>query len=109
MSAKRLEKLKVVRSALRELGYTVKSKQEYEIASFLMAALAVGPNYKKIAHLLDIDSEKSRRLSTRARNAGIFVGESIRAQWNDKKDGGVAFACDVLVMQGKLKRDTIAA
>lgn len=109
MDTKRLKDLKIIRSALRELGYTSKRKEEYEIASFLMAALAVGPNYKKIASLLKINPETSYKLSTRARRAGIFVGDNISAEWGDPKNGSIAFGLDVLVMEGKLKRDEVAA
>lgn len=84
-----------------------KTSKDYNSAAFLMASLFVGPNYKKIANLLRMNKDKAYAFSTIARRQKIFVGDDIRAQWSDPKNGSMAFCCGVLVLEGKLHRDKV--
>jgi len=92
---------------LRRLGFGPRQCPDYHFpASVLLASLEVGPVADRIASYLGQPRRRVRELSRRARSQGLWRGGKIAVEWDDPEPGGIAFACDVLVLSGMLDRSS---
>jgi DNA-binding MarR family transcriptional regulator len=77
-----------------------------KIGQILLASAFKGANEKEIAELLEMKLSYVNRIGKSLRKNGIWMKDNKVSEenWLDKKSGGIAFVCDILVARGLLKR-----
>lgn len=81
------------------------SEEETKIAVILLSSLVVGANIQRIQEFTGYDREFISGVARKLRKSGIWRKDKVDGEeWFDKKNGGVAFLCDVLVGLGYAKR-----
>jgi len=81
-----------------------RSSESFFVACILLSALQVGANSKKVAKFLEVKENRVKTYAKNLKESGIWKNGKTHCDWFDEKDGGIAFWCDVLVGEGKLKR-----
>lgn len=102
--AKKL-KLQDFEKEVQHLDPKMTNPQEdsFRTAVLLLAALQETPNILKLTKFTGYPREFVRERVQRARKAKIFVGAEVACEWFEE-NGGIAFWCDVLVVEGLLSR-----
>jgi hypothetical protein len=71
----------------------------------LLASAHVGGDTAKVAEALGWDVPRVEPFAERIKANGIWTADGrVAADWDDEQDGGLAFACDVNVALGLMKR-----
>ena len=90
---------------LRELDPALEpTNRSWGPGCFLIAALDLGPDPDAIAAALDADPAYIADLGRRATEAGIFADGQVKSEAWMEEGGGVAFWCDVSVLNGDLTK-----
>lgn len=79
--------------------------ESFKIASFLIASLEYGADENKIAAFLGYPLADCYKWAAKCRENDIWTqSDKIKADWFDKKHGGIDFWLSVLAVQGMVKR-----
>lgn len=100
--AKKWTRTEVAHEALRLTG-----EKNCIAAEALLASLVVGPWVKPIERFMrwtHWSADQLRKVAKNLRASGVWRKGQVHAEWADKKNGGMAFLCDVAVGQGMLRR-----
>lgn len=94
-----------IEKTISELDKELSKKDDaFKPACILLSSAFVGADNKKISELLKIPVDEIKPLEKRLRASKVWIKDKVNADWDDKKNGGVAFWCDVGVAQGFIKR-----
>lgn len=89
------------------LLYGTKGKKDedeaFRAGLVLLSSAFLGPSIPDISDFTGVPEEQISEWASNLERSGIWRGGKVYVDWFDK-DGGVAFLCDTLVMQGLLKR-----
>lgn len=77
--------------------------EAFQAGLVLLSSAFLGPCVGDIASFTKVPEEKISAWASNLERGGIWRGGKVYAEWFGK-DGGVAFLCDTLVMQGLLQR-----
>lgn len=73
-------------------------------AHVLLASLCVGPHADRIALITGVPRPAVVERELRLRRSGVWVGDQVRARWEEEERGDLCFALDVQVAEGRLFR-----
>ena len=97
--------LSEIKKEVRHLDKNVKDGTEHSItAVILLSSLIVGTNVNQLANFTKYDRAEIVKREKNLRKNKVWVGEKIHVNWFNRRDGGIAFWCDVAVAEGMLKR-----
>jgi hypothetical protein len=76
----------------------------FKAAVVMLAATHIGQDVRKLAQFTGYPYALVAKFSINLRTSGIWRNGKTYADWDDKKEGGAAFAIDTCVAVGWLKR-----
>ena len=97
--------LGLLTSELRKMDPQLDMNDEAAKAALVMlAATQIGQSQTKLAKATGVHRTLVAKFAHNLKKSGIWKNGQTHANWCDKKEGGIAFWCDVLVAQGMMQR-----
>jgi len=104
MKKNKITKTQIQAEVIRVTGIVDKKNKDFKVGCILLASAILGANERRIAKFLSYSLQFVKNIGENLRENKIWQGRKVYANWFDKKNGGIAFNCDVAVGLGFLKR-----